>query len=63
MAEGDDDGGDDGGDELPCVDHDPLNEGAVIKKLPRINNHGFSDSFYFVERISVSDDLRQSVSI
>ena len=33
MAEGDDDGddGDDGGDELPCVDHDPLNEGAVIK--------------------------------
>ena len=23
-------------DELPCVDHDPLNEGAVIKRLLQI---------------------------
>ena len=28
-----DDGGDDDDDELPCVDHDPLNEGAVGKMI------------------------------
>ena len=29
-----DDDGDD--DELPCVDHDPLNEGAVLKRPVRV---------------------------
>ena len=45
MAEDDDDDDDD--DELPCVDHDPLNEGAVLKVGK--NRRVLKPSWAFVE--------------
>ena len=56
MAE--DDGGEGGEGKLPCVDHGPLNEGAVGKTMTQtdfsLKFGGFS-KFYPLSRVLASD--------